>query len=235
MTLPVAILAGGLANRLRPITETIPKALVKVADRPFVFHQLDWLREEGVRRVVLCVGFLGDQIRDAVGDGRQFGLAVDYSFDGDQLLGTGGALKKALPQLGQAFFVLYGDSYLRCSLADVESAFRAAGMPALMTVLRNAGRWDHSNVLFQGDRLVRYDKKDPSPEMQHIDYGLSVVRSSIFEPYDSDERIDLADIFMALSERKELAAFEVRERFYEIGSQAGLKETEEFLANKVRR
>ena len=235
MTLPVAILAGGLANRLRPITETIPKALVKVADRPFVFHQLDWLREEGVRRVVLCVGFLGEQIRDAVGDGRRFGLAVDYSFDGDQLLGTGGALKKALPQLGQAFFVLYGDSYLRCSLADVESAFRAAGMPALMTVLRNGGQWDRSNVLFKDGHLVRFDKRNPSPEMHHIDYGLSVLQSNLFGSYGDVERIDLADVFMALSERNELAAFEVRERFYEIGSQAGLKETEEFLANKVRR
>ena len=235
MTLPVAILAGGLAARLRPITETIPKSLVEVAGRPFIFHQLEWLREQGVRRVVLCVGFLGEQIRDTVGDARRFGLAVDYSFDGDQLLGTGGALKKALPELGQDFFVLYGDSYLRCSLADVESAFRAAGMPALMTVMRNVGQWDRSNVLFQEERLVRYDKRNPSPEMRHIDYGLSVVRSNIFESYGDDEQIDLAEIFMALSERKELAGFEVRERFYEIGSQAGLKETEEFLAEKARR
>lgn len=232
MTLPVAILAGGLATRLRPITETIPKALVEVAGRPFIFHQLDWLREEGMRRVVLCVGYLGEQIRDTVGDGGQFGLVVNYSFDGDPLLGTGGALKKALPMLGPAFFVLCGDSYLRCSLADVESAFRAAGIPALMTVLRNDGQWDRSNVLFHEERLVRYDKRNPSPEMRHIDYGLSVVRSNLFESYGDNEQVDLTDIFMALSERDELAGFEVRERFYEIGSQEGLKETEEFLAKK---
>lgn len=232
MTLPVAILAGGMAIRLRPITETIPKSLVEVAGRPFIFHQLDWLREEGVRRVVLCVGYLGEQIRDAVGDGRRFGLVVDYSFDGDPLLGTGGALKKALPGLGPDFFVLYGDSYLRCSLSDVERAFRTAGRPALMTVLKNGGQWDRSNVLFEDGHLVRFDKGNPLPEMQHIDYGLSVVQAGIFESYGDNERIDLADIFMELSERGKLAGFEVRERFYEIGSQDGLKETEEFLAQK---
>ncbi len=232
MTLPVAILAGGLATRLRPITETIPKSLVEVAGRPFIFHQLDWLREEGVRRVVLCVGYLGEQMRDAIGDGRRFGLAVDYSFDGDRLLGTGGALKKALPALGQAFFVLYGDSYLRCSLSDVERAFRTAGMPALMTVLKNGGQWDRSNVLYEDGHLVRFDKGNPLPGMQHIDYGLSVVQAGIFESCGDNERIDLADIFMELSGRGKLAGFEVQERFYEIGSRDGLKETEEFLAKK---
>ncbi len=235
MTLPVAILAGGLAARLRPITETIPKSLVMVAGRPFLFHQLDWLREEGISRVVLCVGYLGERIRDAVGDGRRFGLSVDYSFDGDKLLGTGGALKKAVPKLGEVFFVLYGDSYLRCRFSVVESAFATAGKSALMTVLKNDGRWDTSNVLFRDGRLVRFDKRNPAPDMRHIDYGLSAVRSSIFEPYGTDEAFDLADVLMVLSERGELAGLEVSERFYEIGSHAGLQETEEFLSGKEKR
>jgi NDP-sugar pyrophosphorylase family protein len=110
---PAAILAGGLATRLRPITEKIPKALVEVAGRPFIDHQLELLRDNGVRHVVLCLGYLGEMVRDHLGDGSRFGLQVGYSFDGDKLLGTGGALRRAAPQLGGgAFWVLYGDSFM---------------------------------------------------------------------------------------------------------------------------
>jgi len=154
----VAILAGGLATRLRPMTDRIPKSLLSIAGRPFIFHQLDLLRSQGVDRVVLCVGHLGDQIRAAVGDGRSLGLAIDYSFDGAELLGTGGALKQALPLLGDEFFVLNGDSYLPCSFAPIQSAYEAAQRPALMTVLRNDNRWDKSNVLIINGELIEYDK-----------------------------------------------------------------------------
>ena len=230
MTLPVAILAGGLASRLRPITEKIPKAMVETAGRPFIFHQLDWLRNEGVRQVVLCLGYLGERVQGAVGDGGKFGLAVTYSFDGDPLLGTGGALKKALPKLGKAFFVLYGDSYLRCRFAEVEAAFLAAGKPALMTVMKNDGRWDRSNALFGEGHLVRFDKEHPTPDMHHIDYGLSIVRSEVFALYRENQILDLAEVFATLSAQNELAGFVVSERFYEIGSPQGLKETQEFLS-----
>lgn len=221
--------------RLRPLTETIPKSMVDVAGRPFLFHQLEWLREEGVERVVLCVGYLGDKIRDAVGDGAAFGLAVEYSFDGPDLLGTGGALKKATSMLGDAFFVLYGDTYLCCPIVDVERAFHSAGKPALMTVLENDGRWDRSNVLFAQGRLVRYDKRNPMPEMRHIDYGLSVLRADVFAAYGENEVLDLADVLAVLSAKGEVAGFEVRDRFYEIGSPAALKEAGEFLSRKGKR
>ena len=112
MTLPVAILAGGLATRLRPITEKIPKSLVDVAGEPFIVRQLDYLFRQRVRDVVLCIGYLGEMIEAVVGDGSRFGLRVSYSIDGPILLGTGGALRRAAPLLGEAFFVLYGDSYL---------------------------------------------------------------------------------------------------------------------------
>jgi NDP-sugar pyrophosphorylase family protein len=235
MSLPVAILAGGVATRLRPITETIPKSLVEVAGRPFVFHQLQWLRKEGVERVVLCIGYLGEKIRAALGDGAALGLAIEYSWDGDRLLGTGGALRKAASKLGDQFFVLYGDSYLRCSLARVELAFRTSGKPALMTVLKNDGRWDRSNVDFGKGGRVSYDKRNPVPGMSHIDYGLSVIRADALARYGEDEVFDLADVLAALSARNELAGFEVTDRFYEIGSPAGLKETEEFLLKMGKR
>lgn len=207
--------------------------MLMVAGKPFVAHQLEWLRREGVQRVVLCLGHLGDKIRDAVGDGASFGLSVAYSNDGERLLGTGGALKKAAPALGDAFFVLYGDSYLRCSLAEVERAFRRQGKVALMTVLRNDDRWDRSNVLFCDDQLLRYDKRAPTPDMRHIDYGLSVLSTGALTAYREGEPFDLADLLADLSRRGELAGYEATDRFYEIGSQAGLQETEEFLSKRM--
>lgn len=230
MTLPVAILAGGLATRLRPITETMPKALVDVAGRPFVFHQLEWLQKQGIREVVLCVGYRGEQIQQVVGKGRQFGLAVDYSLDGERLLGTGGALRKAMSKLGKAFFVLHGDSYLTCSLNDVERTYFASGQPALMTVFRNEGHWDRSNVLFQGNRILRYDKKNPLPQMQHIDYGLSALSASVLAPWRADDAFDLANALTALSEQGQLAGYEVKDRFYEVGTHEGLRDMREFLS-----
>jgi N-acetyl-alpha-D-muramate 1-phosphate uridylyltransferase len=231
--LPVAILAGGLATRLHPLTSDTPKALLVVAGRPFIFHQLEFLSAQGIDRVVLCVGHLGDQIRAVVGDGRMPGLTVQYSFDGPGLLGTGGALKQALPMLGDEFFVLNGDSYAPCSLAQVQSAFEAARRPALMTILRNDNQWDRSNVLFRKGELIEYEKHTKRPDMSHIDFGLSILSSAAFSGPPALAVIDLADIYRRLSISGQLAAFEVSERFYEIGSPQGLRDTEEFLLRKL--
>lgn len=231
--LPVAILAGGLATRLQPLTDRLPKSLLEVAGRPFLFHQLDLLRKQGVDRVVLCVAHLGEQIRAAVSAAPPPGLTVSYSFDGRKLLGTGGALKRALPLLGEEFFVLNGDSYLPCSLARIHSAYRAARRPALMTALRNDNRWDKSNVLFRNGELLAYDKHAPRPDMSHIDFGLSILSRTVFTNYREARAIDLADIFRDLSLSGQLAGFEVSERFYEIGSPQGLRDTEEFLSRRL--
>jgi NDP-sugar pyrophosphorylase family protein len=231
--LPVALLAGGLATRLRPQTDLVPKALLNIAGRPFIFHQLELLKNQGVDRVVLCVGHLGAQVRTAVGDGRTLGLTVDYSFDGPELLGTGGALKRALPLLGAEFFVLNGDSYLPCSFGRIQSAYEAAPRPALMTVLRNDNRWDKSNVLFKNGCLIEYDKKSTRPDMSHIDFGLSVLSRDIFSRYAESTVIDLADICRDLSKSGQLAAIEVSERFYEIGSPQGIRDTEAYLSRQL--
>ena len=230
MSLPVAILAGGLATRLRPVTETIPKSLVDVAGRPFAAHQLDWLRRQGIDRVVFSVAYRGEMIREALGDGRRWGLAIEYVFDGPSLLGTGGALRHALPALGDAFFVLYGDSLLTCDLAAIEQAFVASGRTGLMTVYRNDNLWDRSNVQFEEGRLVRYDKARQTPEMRHIDYGLGVLTSRALAPFPDDRPFDLAAVYQQLLAAGELAAVEVADRFYEIGSPRGLEETRAFLA-----
>jgi N-acetyl-alpha-D-muramate 1-phosphate uridylyltransferase len=231
--LPVAILAGGLATRLQPLTDRLPKSLLEVAGRPFLFHQLDMLRNQGVDRVVLCIAHLGEQIRAAVSAAPPPGLTVSYSFDGRELLGTGGALKRALPLLGEEFFVLNGDSYLPCSLARIQSAYRAARRPALMCVLRNDNRWDKSNVLFENGELLAYDKHAPRSDMSHIDFGLLILSRTAFANYRQAAAIDLADICRDLSLSGQLAGFEVSERFYEIGSPQGLRDTEEFLSRRL--
>jgi N-acetyl-alpha-D-muramate 1-phosphate uridylyltransferase len=221
--LPVAILAGGLAMRLRPITERIPKALVEINGEPFIAHQLRLLHARGIRRVVLCVGYLGEMVRLFVGDGRSFGLDVEYSFDGPVLRGTAGAIHQALPLLGRAFFVLYGDSYLPCDYADVEAAFVRSGKMGLMTVFRNDGQWDSSNVEFAAGRILAYDKRKRTPRMRHIDYGLGVFERHAFEGLAPGSVYDLATTYQDLLAGDELAACEVEERFYEIGSAAGIE------------
>ncbi len=213
--LTAAILAGGLATRLRPVTERVPKSLLDVNGEPFIAHQLRLLQANGVRRVVLCVGFLGAMIREVVGDGRAFGVEAEYAFDGAQLLGTAGAIRNALPLLGDAFFVLYGDSYLVCDYASAEREFKMSGKLALMTVFRNDGKWDASNVEFERARILAYSKKDRTPRMKFIE----------------DPR-DLADLYGELLAAGKLAGMEVSQRFYEIGSEAGLEETARFLASQ---
>lgn len=227
---PVAILAGGLATRLGPLTAERPKSLVDVNGEPFVAHQLRLLRDAGAARVVLCVGHLGEMTRAWVGDGLRFGLAVEYSFDGPRLLGTAGALARALPLLGDAFFVLYGDSYLPCDLRAAQRAFAASGRAALMTVYRNEDRGDRSNVELSGGRIAAYDKAQPSARMRHIDYGLGVLARRALDGVAPDQPSDLAALYQALLARGELAAWETDQPFYEIGSPGGLAALRQHLA-----
>ena len=226
---PVALLAGGLATRLGPLTVTQPKALIRVAGRPFIDHQLALLRRNGIRKVVLCLGHFGALVEDHVGDGSAFGLEVVYSHDGTQLLGTGGASRRALPLLGEVFWVLYGDAYLDIDYQAVLETFQASGADGLMTVLRNGNRWDRSNVVFRDGRLLSYDKRNPSPEMDYIDYGASLLRGAVVAPLAEGAIFDLADAFADLVRRGQMIGYEVTRRFYEIGSPAGLAETDRYL------
>ena len=226
---PVAILAGGLATRLRPITEKIPKLLVEVAGEPFFTHQIRLLKAAGLTRVVLCVGYLGEMIEETYGDGSRWGIQIDYSFDGPKLLGTGGALIRALPKLGEAFYVLYGDSYLPIDYRAVGEAFRSSGKLGLMTVFENRERYDASNVWFADGEIKIYDKRARLPQMHHIDYGLGVFRAAAFDEFPRDDAVDLAEVQKSLVTRQQLAGFEVFQRFYEIGSPSGLAELNEKL------
>jgi NDP-sugar pyrophosphorylase family protein len=242
---PAAILAGGLATRLRPITTKIPKALVEVAGRPFIDHQLELLCRNGMRHVVLCLGYLGEQVRDHVGDGARFGLEVDYSFDGDRLLGTGGALKRAAHLLGEAFWVLYGDSFMDVDYPAILAHFASAPphpqplspegegserVVGLMTVLHNNDQWDASNVVFRDGRLLCYDKRARRPDMTHIDYGAALLRRSALERVPDSEPSDLAALYSRLVAEGSMIGHEVFRRFYEIGTPSGLAQTEAYLS-----
>lgn len=233
--LPVAILAGGRATRLRPLSDHLPKSLAPVAGQPFLAHQLRLLASAGARRVILCVGYRGEQIREFAGDGTRFGLTIEYSADGPSPLGTAGAIRRALPLLGESFFVLYGDSYLPCDYRAVQRAFLSCGAPALMTVYRNEGRWDASNVEYDGGRILRYDKENRTPAMRHIDYGLGAFRSSAFLGLEPDANYDLAWLYRDLLARGELAGHEVGERFYHVGDWEAVRELDRYLSSSGRR
>jgi NDP-sugar pyrophosphorylase family protein len=230
--LSVVILAGGLATRLRPITEKIPKSLVEVAGRPFLEHQVELLKLNAISDVVLCVGYLGEMIEQRYGDGAALGVRIRYSFDGPKLLGTGGAIKNALGLLPDAFFVLYGDSYLPVNYQAVAAAFDEAGKPALMTVFANANAWDTSNVWFENAKIRIYSKREKLPEMRYIDYGLMICTRQIFDDSPSGVPFDLAERLENLSRKGELAGYEVHQRFFEIGSPAGLAELDRLLSDQ---
>ena len=230
--LPCAILAGGLATRLRPVTQTIPKALISICGRPFLDHQLTLLKSRGVIEVVLCIGYLGEMVQDVVGDGSRWGLRVQYSFDGPKLLGTGGAIRRALPLLGPQFFVLYGDSYLECDYAAVAEAFTHSRNDGLMTIFRNEGSYDTSNVSAESGKILRYDKRERRPDMHYIDYGLGAFQENVFQNGEPETIEDLAAVYQRLLSANQLAAFEVRQRFYEIGSRQGIEDLERHLKEK---
>jgi NDP-sugar pyrophosphorylase family protein len=227
---PVAVLAGGLATRMRPLTERLPKALIEVAGEPFIAHQLRLFAREDIREVKLLVGHCWEAIAQFVADGRNFGVRVEYIMDGPALLGTGGAVRHALAHLGPEFLVTYCDSWLDARYAPVVEAFRASDRPGLMCVYRNENRWDASNVQFEDGVIRRYSKKNRVPEMHHIDWGLGMLRASAVAAWPLGEAWDLAELYEGLSDCGDLAGYEVTRRFYEIGSFEGLAETSQLLS-----
>ncbi|MFN0070814.1 MAG: sugar phosphate nucleotidyltransferase [Chloroflexota bacterium] len=231
-TIPAAILAGGRATRLGPLAAERPKALMEVGGRPFIDHQLDLLHRNGFQRVVMCVGHLGEQIQAHVGSGAQFGLQVEFAFDGPTLQGTAGAIRNTANLLGEIWWVLYGDSYLDFDYRAVQSHFAVRTEPALMTVFRNEGRWDTSNVHYDGHLVRHYDKQWPDSSMDFIDYGATLLRRSAIDRIPEMGAADLAELYSGLAQEGLLAGFEISQRFYEIGSPAGLADLDRHLRQR---
>ena len=223
----VCILAGGRGERLGKLVRDVPKPLLDVADEPFLFHQLRLLSHHGARRVVVCVGYLGERIRERVGCER-FGLRIEYSFDAPGLDGTLGAIRRARHLLGERFLVLYGDSYLRLDYRAAAGDWERSECLGLMVVLRNDGRWDASNAVYENERVIAHDKSSPSPEMRWIDYGLGGLEARALDQVAHSER-DLSVLYARLAEIGELYGFEAHERFYEIGRPESFTETDAFL------
>ena len=234
-----AILAGGLGTRMQSQAAGLPKALVPIGGRPFVDYQLELLAASGVQDIVFCIGYGGAALQRHVGDGAAYGLSVRYVDEGDELRGTAGALRLALDEgaLAEAFFVLYGDSYLPVDMEPVWQAFWASDLPAMMSVHLNEDRWDTSNAIVSAGRVELYDKRGTdarAAERRWIDYGLSVLRAELIDQrIRADTTADLADLYHDLSLEGKLAAFEVKERFYEVGSPEGLAELERHLARRL--
>lgn len=228
---PVCILAGGLGTRLGELVRDTPKPLLEVAGEPFLVHQLRLLAAHGASEVVLCVGYRGEQIQEQIGRER-FGMRIEYSFDAPELDGTLGAIRRALPLLTERFLVLYGDTYLRLDYAEAATVWRRSGLPAMMSVLRNEGRWDASNVRYASGRVLCYAKLAPPPDMQWIDYGLGGLTLEALSTVDEREG-ELAELYQQLAARGGLCGYEVSERFYEIGTPAGLREADAFLRRRT--
>jgi NDP-sugar pyrophosphorylase family protein len=224
---PVCILAGGLGTRLGERVRDTPKPLLEVAGEPFLVHLLRLLARNGAREVVLCVGYRGELVASRIG-GERFGMRIQYSFDAPGLDGTLGAIRRALPLLGERFLVLYGDTYLRIDYAEVARVWRESDLPAVMSVLKNEDRWDTSNVRYENGRVRAYDKDAPTPEMRWIDYGLGGLTVDALSVVDDDEN-DLAHLYQRLATLDRLCGYEATERFYEIGTPSGLKEADAFL------
>ncbi len=227
---PIVILAGGLASRLGLLSESIPKSLILIDEEPFIAHQLHLLKNQGFEKVILCIGYLGDLIQNYVKNGKQFGLSVTYSKDGDKLLGTAGALYKASLLLDEDFFVLYGDSYLMIDYKATQEAFEKQNKPALMTIFKNHDEGDSSNIEFNNHHIIKYDKKNKTKKMNYIDFGLSLFKKDIFS--DKDYLTDLSELYQRLIVKNLLASYEVFQKFYEIGSIKGLNEFKRFIKQR---
>lgn len=227
----ILILAGGMATRLYPVTLTIPKSLIDIHGKPFIEHQLDLIKQNGINNVVLCLGNLSKPIEDLLRDKYSNSVSIKYSYDGEILLGTGGAVMNAFNLLTDPFMVMYGDSYLDIDYIEILNYFNNFDKLGLMTVLRNNGNWDKSNVVFRNGKIIKYDKKD-NPEFDCIDYGFSILRKDAFKDFLHIKNFDLKDVFKNLIQKNQLLGFEVYKRFYEIGSFEGIEDLKSYLKSK---
>jgi len=229
----VVILCGGLATRLGDVTSKNPKCMISIAGQPFIFHQIHQLLRQNISEIFLCLGHLGDKVEQYLQTKSYPGLDIHYIYDGEQLLGTGGCIKNAITYLPEEFFILYGDSYLDINYAEVYNTYLFSEKSALLTIYKNQGLWDSSNVEMENNKIKLYSKKNINNNMAYIDYGLSIISPKVFDKINLDIPFDLSVIYEYLSKRKMLASFEAKNRFYEIGSKKGIVELDNYLNNKI--
>jgi NDP-sugar pyrophosphorylase family protein len=225
----IVVLAGGLATRLRPLTEKIPKSMVEVYNKPFLEYQIELLKENGINDLLLCVGYLGNSIQSYFGNGERLGVRIKYSFDGEKPLGTGGALKKAEGLLQDEFFLMYGDSYLMYDYQSILKEFQKHKKLSLLVVYKNENKYDKSNVVIEKGMVKMYDKENKMERMVYIDSGLSILKKEALQLIPENQFFDLADLYQKLAYKGEMLAYQAKQRFYQIGSFEGLKEFENLI------
>ena len=230
----VVILLGGMATRLRPITRNIPKAMIIINGRPFLEHQIELLKKNGLKNFVFCVGYKWNLIKEYFGNGNRYNIEIKYSYDGKYLLGTAGAVRKAIKVLDEDFIILYGDTYLQIEYRSLIDYYykNKSGYSGLMSVYKNDNKLDKSNVIYKNGKIIKYDKFHYSPEMKYIDYGISILKKEVLKALPANKRIDLADVYAELTKKGLMLGYEVFNRFYEIGTQKSLKEFENFIVHK---
>lgn len=224
------ILAGGLGTRILPLTKELPKCLININNQAFLYYQLKWLKKHNITNIVICIGHLGQMIIDYAGNGDKFDLHIDYVDEGEELLGTAGALRLAYDQnkLEDKFLVLYGDSFLPIDFTDVYKSL--SKYPALMTIYKNQNKFDKSNVTKINDVIISYDKNSQDSTYNYIDYGLSVINKQAISGYIKPKCVQKLDMFFnQLSKQNLLKGYEVNKRFYEIGSFDGLNDFKELV------
>ena len=229
---PVLILAGGLGTRLGKLSKNTPKSLMNINGKPFIDYQLKYLKLQGVNEVVICTGYLGEQIKNYVGNGIKFNLKISYSEDGSKKLGTGGAILKALGLLPD-FFVMYGDSFLQINVSKLQEYFLKNSSLVLMSIIKNDDKWDRSNLALKENNIIFYNKLKTSKKMHYIDYGISLISKKSFFKYNFDDVFDLSEFYNLLSIDSLIHGYIINKRFYEIGSEKGILETEEFLKKSI--
>ena len=225
----VVVLMGGLGTRLGA---DIPKSMVDVRGVPFFHYQFDIMRGAGFRKFVFCVGKGAEEIEEYFGDGSDFNVEIVYSYDGDHLLGTGGAVRKALPLLEQNFMLIYGDSFMDVNYFDIIVKYLQSECWSLMTIMKNNNKYDVSNIECNNGIILDYSKDKPSLFMEYIDYGISIFNRSIFSAWPPDTKFDLSEVFTFLVKNHELASHIVGRRFYEIGTPAALQEFKDYANNR---
>lgn len=225
----IVILAGGLATRLYPYTLGVPKSLILINDKPFIYWQLKQLKEQNTKNIILCLGKHSKQIIDYLELNSKFGLNIKYSLEKEKL-GTGGAISNVYSKLDDYFGILYGDSYLQINFKRIEKYYKKKNKLGLMTVYKNNGLYDRSNIIYKNKKIVKYEKELQDDEMKFIDYGFGIIDKSVFRKRRGN--FDLANIYKELLSKNELASYRVKKRFYEIGSFQGMEETSEFLKEK---
>ena len=203
------------------LTKDIPKSLLTIKGKPFIYYQLFQLIDQGITEVFLCLGHLGEKIENYITMDLNLELEIKFVYDGNSVLGTGGSILNAIKYLPNEFFVLYGDSYLNINYRAVYNEYILSNKHALLTIYHNKGKFDSSNVQLRENGEIIYSKNNKNKNMNFIDYGLSLLTKDVFKKYFSHNVFDLSIVLESLSTQKQLAYYQAKNRFYEIGSKSG--------------